>query len=146
MRLALRETVDFLSAKFGPKVDDWSWGKMHTLTYSHTLGRVKPLDRFFNRGPYPMGGDQTTIWATGSSYHDLSCESVIGPPFRFIADLSNLRNSLSLLAPGQSGQPGSKHYDDHAKSWFTGEYHTMLFERAEIEREAEGTLHLTPAS
>jgi penicillin amidase len=146
MRLALRETVDFLSAKFGPKVDDWAWGKMHTLTYSHTLGRVKPLDRFFNRGPYPMGGDQTTIWATGSSYHDLSCESVIGPPFRFIADLSNLHNSLSLLAPGQSGQPGSKHYDDHAKSWFTGEYHTMLFARAEIEREAEGTLHLTPAS
>jgi penicillin amidase len=146
MRLALRETVDFLSAKFGPKVDDWSWGKMHTLTYSHTLGRVKPLDRFFNRGPYPMGGDQTTIWATGSSYHDLKCESVIGPPFRFIADLSNLHHSLSLLAPGQSGQPGSKHYDDLAKSWFTGEYHTMLFERAEIEREAEGTLHLTPAT
>jgi penicillin amidase len=71
---------------------------------------------------------------------------VIGPPFRFISDLSNLNNSLSLLAPGQSGQPGSKHYDDHAKTWFTGEYHTMIFRRQDIEREAEATLHLTPAT
>jgi penicillin amidase len=145
-RLALRETVNFLKTKLGPKPEDWSWGKLHMLTYAHTLGAVKPLDRFFNRGPFPMGGDQTTIWATGSSYHDLGCANVVGPPFRFIIDLSNLSNSVSLLAPGQSGQPGSKHYDDHTKSWFTGEYHTMLFRRGDIEREAEGTLHLTPST
>jgi penicillin amidase len=146
MRLALRETVNFLKIKLGPNTADWSWGKLHTLTYAHTLGAVKPLDRFFNRGPYPIGGDQTTVWATGASCHDLNCSNVIGPPFRFITDLSNLNNSLSLLAPGQSGQPGSKHYDDHAKTWFNGEYHTMLFSREDIEREAEATLHLTPAT
>jgi penicillin amidase len=145
-RLALRETLDFLRGRFGPKIDDWSWGKLHTLTYAHTLGRVKPLDKFFNRGPYPLGGDQTTIWATGASHHDLSSENVVGPPFRFIADLSDLRNSLGLLAPGQSGQPRSKHYDDHAEAWFTGEYHTMLYAREEIEREAEAILHLMPAT
>jgi penicillin G amidase len=146
LRLALSETADFLRTRFGAKVGDWSWGKLHKLTYAHTLGRVKPLDRFFNRGPYPMGGDQTTIWATGSSYHDLSSENVIGPPFRMIADLSNLQNSLSLLAPGQSGQPGSKHYDDHARAWFTGEYRTMLYSREGIDRETEAILHLTPAA
>jgi penicillin amidase len=146
LRLALSETADFLRVRFGAEVGDWSWGKLHKLTYAHTLGRVKPLDRFFNRGPYPMGGDQTTIWATGSSYHDLSSENVIGPPFRMIADLSNLQNSLSLLAPGQSGQPGSKHYDDHARAWFTGEYHTMLYSREDINRETEAILHLTPAA
>jgi penicillin amidase len=143
MRLALAETVDFLKAKLGGNVDDWSWGKLHTLTYGHTLGAVKPLDRFFNRGPYQMGGDQTTIWATGANYHDLGCARVIGPPYRFITDLSNFDNSLGLLAPGQSGQPGSKHYDDHAKTWFTGEYHKMLFRREDVEREAEARLHLT---
>lgn len=146
LRLALGETADFLRARFGAEVGDWSWGKLHKLTYAHTLGRVKPLDRFFNRGPYPMGGDQTTIWATGSSYHDLSSENVIGPPFRMIVDLSNLQNSLSLLAPGQSGQPGSKHYDDHARAWFTGEYCTMLYSREDINQETEAILHLMPAT
>ncbi len=144
MRLALRETVDFLKAELGPKIDDWAWGKLHTLTYTHTLGRVKPLDRLFNRGPYPLGGDGTTVWATGASRHDLSSERIIGPPFRFIADLGDLRNSLGLLTPGQSGQPGSRHYDDQVQAWFSGQYHPMLYAREDVEREAKAVLRLLP--
>jgi penicillin amidase len=144
IRLALRETVDFLKTELGPEIGDWAWGKLHTLTYSHTLGSAQPLDQFFNLGPYPLGGDGTTVWATGASQHDLSSEGVIGPPFRFIADLGNLRNSLGLLAPGQSGQPGSKHYDDQVEAWFTGEYHPMLYAREDVEREAEARLRLEP--
>lgn len=144
MQLALRETVDFLKAELGPEISDWAWGKLHTLTYAHVLGRVKPLDKLFNRGPYPLGGDGTTVWSTATSRYDLSCENVIGPPFRFIADLGDLRNSLGLLAPGQSGQPGSKHYDDHVQAWFSGEYHPMLYTREDVEREAETRLRLLP--
>ena len=144
MRLALRETVDFLKAELGPEIGDWAWGRLHTLTYGHTLGRVQSLERFFNRGPYPLGGDSTTVWATGANRHDLSSEGIIGPPFRFIADLGDLRNSLGLLAPGQSGQPGSNHYDDQVGAWFTGEYHPMLYAREDVEREAEARLRLEP--
>jgi penicillin amidase len=144
MRLALRETVDFLTAELGPGMDDWSWGKLHTLTYAHMLGSVKPLDKLFNRGPYPVGGDGTTVWATGVSRFDLSCEGTIGPPFRFIADLGDLRNSWGILVPGQSGQPGSTHYDDQVQAWFEGEYHPMLYDREDVEREAEAILKLLP--
>jgi len=144
MRLALRETVDFLKAELGPDIDDWAWGKLHTLTYDHPLGRVKPLDRLLNRGPYPLGGDGTTVWATGASKHDLDSQGVIGPPFRFIADLGDLRNCQGLLAPGQSGQPGSRHYDDQAQAWFTGDYHPMLYARQDVEREAQARLRLLP--
>ena len=144
MRLALRHTVDFLTAELGPEIDDWSWGKLHTLTYAHMLGSVKPLDKLFNRGAYPMGGDGSTVWATGISRLDLSCEGTIGPPFRFIADLGDLRNSWGILVPGQSGQPGSKHYDDQIQAWFEGEYHPLLYEREDVEREAEDRLILEP--
>jgi penicillin amidase len=144
MRLALRQTVGFLKDELGPEISDWAWGKLHTLTYSHALGSVQPLDQVFNRGPYPMGGDGTTVWATGANRHDLGSERVVGPPFRFIADLGDLRNSLGLLAPGQSGQLGSKHYDDQAEAWFTGEYHPMLYAREDVEREAEARLRLEP--
>jgi penicillin amidase len=143
-RLALRETVDFLKAELGPRVGDWAWGKLHTLTYGHVLGQVPPLDRVFNRGPYPLGGDGTTVWATGANLHDLNSPVVIGPPFRFIADMGDLRNSLGLLTPGQSGQPGSKHYDDQAQAWFSGEYHPILYTREDVEREAQARLRLEP--
>lgn len=144
MRLALRETVDFLKRELGPEMDGWTWGKLHTLTFAHTLGEVKPLDKLFNRGPYPAGGDSTTLWATGSSRHNLNSDGIIGPPFRFIADLGDLRNSWGLLAPGQSGQPGSRHYDDQIEAWFKGEYHPMLYAREDVEREAVATLRLVP--
>ncbi len=144
-RLALRETVDFLQSEMGPEIDDWAWGKLHTLTYGHVMGQVKPLDRLFNRGPYPIGGDGTSIWATHAAWQDLRSEVIVGPPFRFIADLGDLRNSLGLLVPGQSGQPGSKHYDDQIQAWFTGEYHPMLYDREDVEAGAEAVLRLTPS-
>ena len=143
-RLALRDTVDFLVGELGPALDDWAWGKLHTLTYGHVLGRVKPLDRILNRGPFPIGGDGTTVCATHTTWHDLSSEVVVGPPFRFIADLGDLRNSLGMLVPGQSGQPGSTHYDDQIDAWFSGEYHPMLWDREDVEAGAVAVLRLTP--
>ncbi|MGD9049393.1 MAG: penicillin acylase family protein [Anaerolineae bacterium] len=144
MRLALHETVEFLREELGPEIDDWAWGKLHTLTFTHTLGAVKPLDRLFNRGPHPLGGDGTTVWAAAPAGGGLGAETIIGPPFRFIADLGDLRNSWGLLAPGQSGQPGSKHYDDQAEAWFKGKYHPMLYDLEDVEREAEACLRLVP--
>jgi len=143
-RRALRETVDWLKAELGPDPAGWAWGRLHRLTCAHLLGRVAPLDRLFNRGPYPLGGDGNTIWATGVAGPDLKGETLVGPPFRFIADLADLPHALGLLAPGQSGHVGSPHYDDQMQAWFTGGYHPMLWERADVEREAEARLQLKP--
>jgi penicillin amidase len=145
MLMALRTAVDGLKDRFGPDIDDWSWGALHLITFSHALGQVKPLDRLLNRGPFPAGGDFTTIWATGTSYHDPSVQAVSsGPPFRFIADLSDLDHCLGLLCPGQSGHPASRHYDDQLQAWFRQGYHPMLFNRREILEQAEAVLRLEP--
>ena len=63
---AMREAVETLKEACGPNLEDWTWGKVHTLTFGHALGSVKPLDSIFNRGPFPVGGDMDTIWATGA--------------------------------------------------------------------------------
>jgi penicillin amidase len=144
MRLALRDTVDTLKAELGPEIEDWAWGRLHTLTYAHVLGQVKPLDRLFNRGPFSLGGSSNTLWATGATQHDLSSDLTVGPPFRFIADLGDLRNCQGLLAPGQSGQPGSAHYDDGVQAWFQAEYHPMLYAREDVVRESRAWLELLP--
>jgi penicillin G amidase len=144
LRTVLRESVDFLKEKCGKRLEDWEWGKLHHLTFNHTLGSVKPLDRFFNRGPFPMGGDGETIWACTATTYDLSEKSCVGPPFRFIADLSDWDKSLGMLAPGQSGHPSSKSYDSSIQKWMKGEYHPILFDREAILAAADAVLMLEP--
>ncbi len=144
MITALRQTVDLLRKRLGTDPRTWAWGKLHRLNYAHLLGRVPALAPFFNRGPYPLGGDSTTVWATGAAFHELESQSVIGPPFRFIADLGDWRNCLGLLAPGQSGHPASPHYDDQVQAWFAGNYHPMLWTREDVERGATDRLALMP--
>ncbi|HOG45147.1 MAG TPA: penicillin acylase family protein [Anaerolineae bacterium] len=145
LRLALRQTVDHLRAELGPDPQSWAWGRVHSLTYSHLLGQVKPLDRLFNRGPYPLGGNFTTVCATGAPPGpDGNGQAVIGPSYRYVVDMSDLRHGRSQLVPGQSGRPGSPHYDDQVRPWFSGEYHPMLFAREDVEREAESRLLLVP--
>ena len=144
MRIALRESVVFLKKELGPDPAGWTWGKLHKIKFAHTLGQVKPLDKLFNRGPFPLGGDGDTVWATGSSTIDFKVQAVVGPPFRFIADLADLDQSLGLLAPGQSGQPASPHYADNIQAWFSGGYHRMAFSKKTVETVAVSKLLLEP--
>jgi penicillin amidase len=143
MQQSLREAVEFLEWKLGPQVENWRWGDLHQLTFIHPLGQVKPLDRLFNRGPYAVGGDETTIWNTSIYYHSLDSDQImVGPACRFVVDLGDLDRSRSLNAPGQSGQPGSRHYADRIQAWLDGDYHPMLYNRQDVIAQAETTLHL----
>jgi len=123
----------------------WSWGKIHKLTFNHPLASGgKLLEGIFNRGPIPIGGDQTTIWASGANYHNLETNDMIGPPYRMIVDLKDLENSISMLAPGQSGNPSSRYYDDQIETWLNQEYHPMSYSRQNVEEHARYRLKLIP--
>jgi penicillin amidase len=92
-----------------------------------------------------VGGDANTIWATASLLDRLdSSAGMVGPPFRFIADLSNLGGSIGLLAPGNSGQVGSPHYADQVEAWFQAGYHPMLYRREDVLHGQEALLRLLP--
>lgn len=144
MQLALQATVIELKKMLGPDMNKWSWGKLHQLTFQHVLSANELVASLFNVGPFPLGGDNTTVWAAGAYYHNLDSTGVVGPPFRMIADLGDFGNSLGLLAPGQSGNPASRHYDDQAKAWFTSKYHPLLYKRQDIEPRAQHRLKLKP--
>lgn len=76
--------------------------------------------------------------------HNLESNKVIGPPYRMIVDLNDLNNSISILAPGQSGHPFTHHYDDQIEAWYTNGYHPMLYDRQNIEESAQHNLMLIP--
>jgi acyl-homoserine lactone acylase PvdQ len=45
---------------------------------------------------------------------------------------------------GNSGQPSSPHYADQFEAWLAGSYHVVSLQRADVQRDAEGTTLLQP--
>jgi len=146
LQAALEEAIAELRQQIGDDMSGWEWGKLHMMKYNHPLGAVKPLDRVFNRGPQPIGGDTDTVWQTGYSAKDADF-TANGPTasFRGLFDLGDLDRSLIGIMGGQSGSPFSPHYFDQAEQWIEGELHPMIFSRAELATYIQGTLTLTPA-
>lgn len=140
---AFESALDELQEKLGDDPTRWRYGKIHKMTYAHPLGLIKPLNKIFNRGPYPVGGDIDTVNMGAVSPNEP--ETVITvPSFRLIANLADLAASLSMHAPGQSGHPGSKHYDDFIQPWRNVEHHPMLFDHELIDEQAAGKLRMVP--
>ena len=140
---SLREALEELRSRLGPDMSRWQWGRLHTISFPHMLGRG-PLARLLSRGPYPLGGDHNTV---ASAAYDPAAPYATGlaiPSYRQIVDLSDLGNSLSVHTTGQSGQPGSRHFADLIALWRRVEYHPMLFDREAILAQSEGTLTLMP--
>jgi penicillin amidase len=140
---SLREALGELRSRLGPDMSRWQWGRVHTISFPHMLGRG-PLARLLSRGPYPMGGDHNTV---AQAAYDPVAPYAAGlsvPSYRQIVDLANLANSVSMHTTGQSGQPGNRHFADMIGPWRRVEYHPMLFEREAILAQSEGTLVLKP--
>jgi penicillin G amidase len=142
IRTSLHQAADYLSKKLGANEEDWQWGKLHRLTFAHALGAQKPLDKVFNRGPYPIGGDTDTPLQTAMSPESPYDNKLWSPSVRFIMDMSDLSKCQVVTPVGQSGQLGSPHYDDFIDLYMTGKYHPMLWTREQVEANLEGKLTL----
>jgi penicillin amidase len=142
-RLSLSQAVLDLRARLGDDVDTWQWGRMHQVSFDHPLGRVKPLNLIFNRGPYPIGGDGDTPHQSSGEGGTYAASGFL-PSYRQIVDLGDLKNSWSVHTTGQSGLPGDPHYDDFIPLWREGRYHRMLFDRRQILNDLEHLLVLRP--
>jgi len=141
---ALDDAIAYLRGAIGQDLNKWEWGRIHQAGFCHTLGARKPLDRIFNRGPYPYGGDPNTVWQ-GAFIPKLPFSTSGGSAsWRQIIDVGDWDASRAMHTTGQSGQPASKHYDDMIPLWLNGEYHPMLWARENVLANAEATLRLEP--
>ncbi len=132
-----------LFAKLGPDTKNWAWGKLHRVSFKHPLGHVAPgADALLDRGSYPRPGDGSTVDATyfgGASFDQLA-----GASYREIFDLSDWDNAAAVNVPGQSGQPGSVHYDDLLPLWVNGQYFPLRYSKPSVDRETTDLLELKP--
>jgi len=122
---SLSRTVCELKKHLGSDPQKWRWGRLHQISFQHTLGSQRLLDQIFSQGPYPVGGDSDTVQqvaiAPGGKFHDIS----VSPSYRHVVNFADLDDSKAMYVPGQSGHLGSRHYGDLVQPWLVGEYFPM---------------------
>lgn len=143
--MAADKTIKLLTKHYGNNMEEWTWGKMHTLTHGHPLGAVKPLDKVFNVGPYQVPGGMEVINNLMFTLDTLgSFPSISGPALRKVTDFADLENGFTVSPSGQSGNWLSPHYDDQAALFATGKVRKMMMNESEIKSTSKNKLHLYP--
>ncbi|MDX2044698.1 MAG: penicillin acylase family protein [Acidobacteriota bacterium] len=118
----------------------WRWGTLHVAPFNHALATDADRRALFNLPAPERGGDGNTVNNTSGAGFRQSH----GASFREILDVANWDRSVGTNVPGQSAQPGSKHYGDLLPLWADGKYFPLLYSKAKIEAATKDRLTLEP--
>lgn len=124
---ALRGALDDLEGRFGSAAEGWRWGKVHPLVFPHALGEANPLLGWIFSRRLEVGGGQETVAQVGWDPND-PFAAIWAPCWRMVADPSRPDRSRWQAFTGQSGHPGSPHYDDLQADWASGRTQPMAGE------------------
>jgi penicillin amidase len=141
LRITLNSAAQRLAQLQGSDATRWSWGKLHTMTFRHSLDQLPGAKSVLDSGPIPRAGDDYTV---GAAYFGSSFEVEAGASYKEIFDLSNWDSSLVINVPGQSGQPGSSHYSDLVPLWSSWHYFPLAFSQPAVEKVTTDKLVLQP--
>jgi penicillin amidase len=142
---AWRAALEHLQSLRGVALPGWTWGKNHTLTHGHPLGRIKPLDRLLNVGPLPAPGGREIPNNMAHPIGPAPWSVVYGPSTRRLIDFADAGKALGINPVGQSGVWADRHYADQAQDFIAGRYRPMHLLPADVKAATRSTLVLTPA-
>lgn len=126
-----------------PSGDFPTWGDVHTIEFEHPMGAVKPLDKIFNIGPFPIAGTNESVNQEAFQYTNSGVYPVAhGPQMRILIDMAEPEQSISVNPTGQSGNPLSEFYSDQAALFIGEKYRPQLMNRKDIEQNARYKLQL----
>ncbi|MGL5858179.1 MAG: penicillin acylase family protein [Angustibacter sp.] len=147
LRQALRTARVDLTQSLGKDVARWRWSRLHRLELTHTPlggdGVPGPVRALVNRGPYPVGGGQGTVTATGWD-PGAGYEVVVAPSMRMVVDLADWDRSTWVNLTGASGHPFDAHYDDQVDRWATGRSYSWPFTARAVQDAADQRQTLRP--
>ena len=140
---ALRETLTFLVDRLGEDRQNWTYGQpgYKHVQIKHVLGDILPdsVANKLNTAIVPRGGYGYTVGSTGGSLNQTS-----GATFRIIVDTEDWDKTLVTNAPGQSGDPESKYYQNLFRDWSKNKYFPLFYSRDKIKSVADHTYYLIP--
>ena len=112
------------------------------MTFRHPLDSTPWAATLLDRGPMSRSGDGDVVQST--EFVDDSYDQIYGASYREIFDLADWDKSVGINVPGQSGQPGSKHYDDLLPLWREGKYFPLAYTKSAVDAVTTDVLDLTP--
>ena len=114
------------------KDGNYTWIKYKGTYAGHLLQALPAFSRF----DIPIGGDRNIVNATSENH---------GPSWRMIVEMTSPPTAIGVYPGGQSGNPGSKYYDNFIDDWAAGKYHSLNFMQSDTATEAIiGTQILIP--
>jgi len=150
--------LDFLEGKLGADMEEWRWGKLHTVRFKtlvpvdDMLGQTydtysipTPDDPDFPDG-FPRHGDwevpdacHFSLWS-GTDYTYGS-----GPSQRVVVEMTpEGPKAFNALPGGQQHDPEGEHHADEAELWRRNEAPPMYFFEKDVVKHAEERIQLTP--
>jgi len=99
------------------------WGSLHKVNLMH-LTNIKA----FSSVDIPSAGQSQAINAVSSNW---------GPSWRMIVELGDRPKAFGVYPGGQSGNIGSRYYDDFVKDWNKGNYYPLTFFISKDEAAAQ---------
>ena len=140
---AVKLALNDLTENLGEDFNNWQWGKLHTLTHVHPIGRKEPFDKVFNVGPFADRGGNEIVIKEAHKYNGHGPYKVYsGPAMRLLLDFGKTDEALSIIPTGQSGNLMSEHYADQAEMFIEGEYKVQRLDKESINKK--GSLKLIP--
>jgi penicillin amidase len=113
---SFQASLDSLQKHHGAMGPAWAWHKEKETGVRHLIPGMDALSRLH----IPVGGGGTIVNATTTK---------TGPSWRLIVELSKkgTPKAYGIYPGGQSGNPGSSHYDDLIDTWAKGELKPLLY-------------------
>jgi penicillin amidase len=118
---SFRATCDTLTKKHGPVGLNWAWGPHKATSIRHL---VPGLDAFSVLN-VQMGGGNVIVNATTER---------TGPSWRMVVELGPTPKAYGVYPGGQSGNPGSPHYQDQIETWRMGKLHELVYLQSAQEK------------
>ncbi len=97
------------------------WAKYKDTRVNHLLRLPE-----FSRLHLPIGGGTNIINATKENH---------GPSWRMVVSLTKNTEAFGVYPGGQSGNPGSKFYDNFIDQWAAGKYYTLWMMTKEEQKD-----------
>lgn len=149
IRASLERAIEYLRLKFAnPDINTWHWGELHKVKIQHPLGIIEALDKTFNIGPYPIGGDQTspnnTEYQFKNVLKDNNFNVIVGASMRMIVNMADIDHAYTINSTGQSGQPIHPNYKDQVRMWTFAEYKNNTMNELEMLDKKYKLLMLNP--
>ncbi len=110
---AFKYSCDSLERRFGPINKDWRWSNVKQTNVPH-LAKIPG----FGSKVLQIGGAKSTINAISETN---------GPSWRMVIELGKTPKGHGVYPGGQSGNPGSKFYDNMIDTWASGQLYDLFY-------------------